>query len=70
VEDDIMAIAHAAARSTRQPPEKAQPRYLTPEERVRPCSAPDCSTPVVSGYKQDVYCAPHLFKTLQEQWRK
>lgn len=65
-----MAIAHYAARGNMQTHEKAQPRYLNPEERVRPCSWPDCPTPVVSGYKQEVYCASHLFKTLQQQWRK
>ena len=65
-----MTIAHSAARSTLQSHKKAQPRHLNPEERSRPCSWQDCPTSVVSGYKQEVYCAPHLFKTLQHQWRQ
>jgi len=47
-----------------------QPRFLNPTERTHRCSWAECTTTAVSKHQHQVYCASHLLKVLQQQWRE
>ena len=49
---------------------KSQPRRLSHWDPAQQCSWTDCSAKAVSEYKDKVYCASHLFRTLQKQWQE
>jgi hypothetical protein len=49
---------------------KSQPRRLSRWDPVQQCSWTDCSAKAVSEHKDKVYCASHLFRTLQKQWQE
>jgi hypothetical protein len=49
---------------------KSQPRRLTHLETAQQCSWTDCPAKAVSEHKDKVYCASHLFSTLQKQWQE
>jgi len=51
-------------------PNKSQLRLLPHWEPARQCSWTDCTAKAVSEYKDKVYCASHLFRTLQKQWQE
>jgi hypothetical protein len=50
--------------------DKAQPRFLAPRERGHPCSWTSCPAEATNVYKDNTYCASHLFVTLQKQWQQ
>jgi hypothetical protein len=49
---------------------KSQPRHLTRFDPAQQCRWTDCSAKAVSEYKNKVYCASHLLRTLQKQWQE
>ena len=49
---------------------KSQPRRLSHWEPSQQCSWTDCTALAVHQHKDKVYCARHLFTTLQKQWQE
>jgi len=49
---------------------KSQPRRLSHWDPAQQCSWTDCSAKAVSEHRDKVYCASHLFITLQKQWQE
>jgi hypothetical protein len=49
---------------------KSQPRRLSHWEPSQQCSWMGCLAKAASEYKDQVYCASHLLRTLQKQWQE
>jgi hypothetical protein len=49
---------------------RSQPRRLSPWDPPQQCSWINCSAKAVNEYKDKVYCASHLLRTLQKQWQE
>jgi len=56
------------SQSQRQ--DKAQPRFLPRGASSQPCHWTDCLAKATNEYRDKVYCASHLLKTLQQQWQE